>query len=338
MGRPRNGRKSSCLRDLDRVVRDSGRLVTNAFVDMPNARVTLGLSLYRNPLILVFVSGGPKDDQWSLRSLSAAAAIRDLVRHCPRGQFRPELTTVQSKDCELKGRALKALVVAAWSEAFGLAPVTPAPASQRVATLRQSQREARTAQLALLRGGLQGVKRWNALAAFEKEKAGHFRNVDLAHQRLRGVTLKLGGVRRLDFRGANFTGADLTEAAFWFVEFARATFQGARLDGIATSYAHFTHADLTGATLRQANLARCTLRGANFQRCDLREANLHASRCRNACFRCADLRSARLTAADLRGADFSDAKLHGVDFTRARFDSSMQWPARFTPPATMIRQ
>jgi hypothetical protein len=81
-------------------------------------------------------------------------------------------------------------------------------------------------------------------------------------------------------------------------------------------------ADLSGISLRGADLYRANLSGADLHRTDLRKANLSAADLRGAdlrwaCLRGADLRWANLSGAELSGADLSDASLRGANLSGA---------------------
>jgi hypothetical protein len=156
-----------------------------------------------------------------------------------------------------------------------------------------------------LRGGAEGVQRWNARPLQERQEAD-FRGADLAHAELAGVDLGC-----LDFEGANFDGATLKGA--WLLEcnLERASFRGANLAGAWCAGALFPQADFA-----RASLARCNLRG-----CD----------CRKASFADANLQGTTLAGADLCGADLSSAKLTGATFHQARYDEHTRWPAGFEP-------
>jgi hypothetical protein len=160
--------------------------------------------------------------------------------------------------------------------------------------------------LAELRGGAEGVQRWNARPLAERQEAGGFHGADLAHGELAGADLG-----SLDFEGASFEGANLGGA--WLLEcnLERANFRGANLAGAWCAGAH-----LQGADFRAASLARCNLRG-----CD----------CRKASFAEASLQGATLAGADLCGADLSSANLRGATLLRARHDEHTHWPPGFEP-------
>lgn len=161
-----------------------------------------------------------------------------------------------------------------------------------------------------LRGGAEGVSRWNARSLGERQAAGPFDGMDLRGADLAGVDLA-----SLDFHGANFARSTLTSA--WLLEcnLEQATFSGANLD----------QAWCPNACLREANLQGASLARANLRGCD----------CRQASFARANLSGANLDGANLCGADFSSSNLQDVSLTRARYDAHSQFPLAFTPRQAM---
>jgi hypothetical protein len=112
--------------------------------------------------------------------------------------------------------------------------------------------------------------------------------------------------------------------------------RGATLSGL-----RLQSADLRSAQLDYAN-TRVLLKGEQTEQTDLSSADL-----RDASLRCAHLEGADLTKAKLQRADLRDAvlagykdrlapaTLAGADLTDAVYNSGTQWPAKFSPPATM---
>ncbi len=90
--------------------------------------------------------------------------------------------------------------------------------------------------------------------------------------------------------------------------------------------------DLSGATLKDANLQRgnfsrtnltsTNLSNAHLEGADFRMADLSNTNGTNANFHGADLRRAMLLLANMSNTDFSDAKLGGADLGRANFSMS----------------
>jgi hypothetical protein len=159
----------------------------------------------------------------------------------------------------------------------------------------------REQQLGELRGGAEGVGRWNSRPDEERAAAGPYRAADLSGADLPGVNL--GG---LDFQGARFDGAKMTEA--WLLE-----------------------SDLRGASFKKADLAQAWCVGAKFQgtdfegaslaRCNLRTCDFHDARLAGV-----DLHGASLDGANLCGADLTAADLTGASFRAAKYNEKTRWP------------
>jgi hypothetical protein len=161
-----------------------------------------------------------------------------------------------------------------------------------------------------LRGGADGVARWNARPAEERRAAGPLAGVDLTGAALPGVNL--GG---LDFSSARFDGASL--AGGWLLE--------CNLSGARLRKANLARAWCAGARFHQASLQGALLVGANLRGCDCRKADLGG----------ANLSGATLDGADLRGADLSATTLKGATVARARYDNDTRFPASFEPAQEM---
>lgn len=139
--------------------------------------------------------------------------------------------------------------------------------------------------LELLRGGEDGVKKWN---------------------RLRGE-----GEEIPDLVGANISCANLVGA-----NFSRATLSGANLSGAKFNDANLSDADLTGANVSSANLIGANLiganlRGANFNDANLSDANLIGANVNNANVIGADLSCASVGWTVFADVDLSSTK--GLD-------------------------
>jgi hypothetical protein len=174
---------------------------------------------------------------------------------------------------------------------------------------RAEQQESwRAEMLAELRGGPEGVARWNRRTPEERAQAGGFRRVNLQGAQLCGASL-----RGLDFAGAVFAGADLRRAYLSEGVFRQASFQGA---------------DLTGAVLYGASLSGANFEGAVLFGCSLR--GIRGFRGVN--FRAANLRKADFGYSDLRGADLSSADLERAKFERTKHDATTRFPEGFVFP------
>ncbi|MFB6123595.1 MAG: pentapeptide repeat-containing protein [Haloferacaceae archaeon] len=105
--------------------------------------------------------------------------------------------------------------------------------------------------------------------------------------------------------------------------------EGIDLTGVSLRDADLSDADLYGATLRGADLRDADLADADLERGDLtrancRDANLHEADLLDATLREATLRATDLTDAVLRGATLADADLEGAFLNRADlFDADL---------------
>jgi hypothetical protein len=175
---------------------------------------------------------------------------------------------------------------------------------------QQQHTEPREQLLRELRGGPEGVARWNARTLEERQAGGPFAGVDLA-----GAALAGSNLGSLDFHGARFDGANLASA--WLLEI-----------------------DLAQASLRKANLERAwcacaCLRDADLQGASLLKANLRDCDCRNASFVGANLAGSNLDGANLCGTNLSSANLTGASVARARYDANTRFPPGFDPKQAM---
>src|SRR5262249_355935 len=123
-----------------------------------------------------------------------------------------------------------------------------------------------------LRGGPEGVKRWNQRSEEERRAAGPLCEVDLRDCDLRGAWLSECGLARASLQRGNLAGC-------WAVA------------------AVLREADLRGASLTRANLRGCDCRNAVLAECDFDGATLDGA---DLCG--ADLSQARLAGASLRKA------------------------------------
>jgi hypothetical protein len=155
--------------------------------------------------------------------------------------------------------------------------------------------------LAELRGGTEGVRRWNARPFSQRQAVGPLRGVDLGELDLAGVCLD----------GLDLDGGWLRES-----NLAGASLAGARLEKAWCAGACFHGANLSAARLNGANLCRCDCRGVNFA--------------------AASLDRAILDGADLCGADLATASLLDASLAQVRHDAASRFPPSFVPRASMI--
>jgi uncharacterized protein YjbI with pentapeptide repeats len=304
----RGGKLGPCVRRLEEAVREcNGQFeflveVPEGLVDLSFRFHTGGQNSYAN------VELGEK---WTSHF---CYSLRDALGHeIPKwahGTFRPESVSVQVPRCALAGEELRRRVIDACCEVFGVDPPTPAELAGKDAAYKAWKAELREQALEELRGGPQGVARWNARARPEKGRPGGFAGADLVGARLKGADL-----RCQDFSGANLAGADLTEALLPHADFRKARLPEAVLHKADCRSAKFQSADLRGADFTGCRAGGCSLRQAGVQR--------------------ADFTGADLAEADLCDVDLSVANLTGVALAGAKYDARTRFPAGFVLPEGM---
>lgn len=132
--------------------------------------------------------------------------------------------------------------------------------------------------LKLLRGGREGIKKWNLLRAFGE------------------VVPNLDGVKLLDL---DLYGVDLQGASL-----VKANFAGSDLFGARFAQANLTLANFYRADLVQADFTGVNLKWAILKRTDLYQANLFKANLSHV-----DFERANLVATNVVGADFQQCKL-----------------------------
>jgi len=130
---------------------------------------------------------------------------------------------------------------------------------------------------------------------------------------------------------ANLSGAHLRDADLAGTELYLASLDGADLVNADLSGAHLSAAGLTGTHLGSADLA-----GAELDYADLTSAELYGADLSGTDFEGARLAGAQLNGADLTDADFSRANLSGshlydTDLSNADFSQAQFWNAEFQP-------
>ncbi|MEW2305401.1 pentapeptide repeat-containing protein [Streptomyces sp. NPDC006655] len=163
--------------------------------------------------------------------------------------------------------------------------------------------------------------------------------IDLSDTYLRGAHLDGTNLTNADLTGADLAGAHLGEASSPHIvnmdylpseatDLSGATLRDANLNHADLLDANLENADLRNADLRRANLESADLFGANLEHADLRgtylgSTNLTVADLRYTNLTGVDLTTARgLTAADLAGADLNGADLRGVDLRGANLDKT----------------
>ena len=158
---------------------------------------------------------------------------------------------------------------------------------------------------------------------------------DLPSADLSGATLSGANLRDADLRSADLSGATLTGATLYNANLSFANLKGADLREATRSYSvsfaplalhlHLLNLEgttpsgtnLSGATLRSADLSGATLSGATLYNADLSFANLSGANLRRADLSFANLSRATLSGANLSEADLNRAILVGTNFTDA---------------------
>jgi uncharacterized protein YjbI with pentapeptide repeats len=297
------GQSGPSLRKLDEVLKESNRIETTVILDLPEGPMDLAAwgngGNYPNTHLYAF-QGKAYVNEYG-RTL--AEVMFEKTRRWAHGTPRPESVTARAgSKCPVDAVELRRLALAAWCEAFGVAVPAPDVLAEREAALEAERAEQRRQLLQLLRGGPDGVTRWNARSFHERLRSGAFGKVDLGGADLAGANLA-----GLDFSGSNFEGARLVKANL-HGNFQQAQFSKADLAEVEGG--NFGSADFTGATLVRAVLQGSSLRKARFPGADLTEADL--------------------IGADLCGADLSAAVLTGVRFVGAKYDGKTRFPVGWT--------
>lgn len=135
------------------------------------------------------------------------------------------------------------------------------------------------------------------LAAWQAERSGHLRFLDLTGvrlDRLSGADLRFSILRRAQFERADLAGADLSCADLTQAKGAGAALRATKLDGAVLG-----SADLSFTALYRAKLVHANLSNANLQSADLSEADLTG-----ALLSASNLDKAILSQVNLRQADY----------------------------------
>lgn len=91
---------------------------------------------------------------------------------------------------------------------------------------------------------------------------------------LPGALFRAASLTHCGLRGAGLAGADFTQARLDGCDFSACDLRGARLERMAAGESLFVRADLSGASLRGANLIDANLSKSNLLGADLAQANL----------------------------------------------------------------
>lgn len=185
--------------------------------------------------------------------------------------------------------------------------------------------------LELLKGGPEGVKKWNQWRADNLvAEIPSLNEASLSGAHLEGANLSRTHLKKARLGGAHLEGANLCEAHLEgaiitdLAHLEKAWLFLAHLEGADLTNAHLEGADLTNARLEKASLWEANLKGAN-----LRYAHLEGADLRHAHLEGADLTDANLEKANLGNANIERANLRGAHLERATLlvegGKSSQW-------------
>jgi uncharacterized protein YjbI with pentapeptide repeats len=168
--------------------------------------------------------------------------------------------------------------------------------------------------------------------------------IDLCGADLRGASLVLANLKRLnlgeaDLRNADLRGANLSKAYLSGTNLMSADLTGANLGGADLFSANLNSTDLSmaylrGATLNGADLRSCKLNEADVREADLSNVNLNVSDMMGADLRGAKLGKARLLGANLSEADLSQADLSGTEITETEWQKAKSLEGTTMPDGT----
>ena len=252
---------------------------------------------------------GDEEIKTTLEASTFEEGMLNLAARWPGGTLLLDQTWARGSRSP-RGKKLLQLVLAAWTEAYGL---EESPIDQVVQKKFHRDKDLPQKMLEELRGGPAGVKKWNARDFAERARIRNLQGQDFTGLNLAGVELSGYELAECRFTGANLKKANLTSCNLKSVD--------------------FSGADLTGADLGPARCQEAIFDNAKMKGCLLFGADLT-----NARFGAADLRGAFLFSSYLQGADFTDAQLKGAELGGANYDAATKFPQGFVPPESMILQ
>lgn len=207
--------------------------------------------------------------------------------------------------------------------------------------------------IALLRGGPEGIRRWNEKRAAGEGVPGLERSAlngadmrganlsgmnfleanlsgailadtDLTRTDLRHADLRTASLVRANCAGAEMGSAKLHQADLSYANLSRASLNGADCREARMSFVHASQTDLAGANLQRTDLSNALLRKASLRRAEasfveFTKADLSEADCTEARLAFANLARADLTAAQLSGADLTGSYLSRANLTDAIF-------------------
>lgn len=253
--------------------------------------------------------GSPNNVHLNGKSLQQVMA--QIASKCKSATIDFESFSCKLTNSTLPPKEAKQLGLAAWCEALGLEVPDEKTLKEAKSQQKAAQTKHRDTLMAELRGGMSGIKSWNARSIADKLKAGNFRKADLTNQHLCDAQLD-----RLDFEGANFDGANLSYAILDNCELKKASFKNATLEKAQFGVAKAQEADFSGAMMKGAVLRACNFSKAIFHKTDLTGADLHYAKLHGA-----DLSTANLTDANVQHAEFDEHTKMPPDFC----SDGMKW-------------
>src|SRR5262249_33901753 len=129
-----------------------------------------------------------------------------------------------------------------------------------------------------LRGGTEGIAKWNSRSIENRSEAGcALKGCDLSGINMSGVDFWTEGRGPIDLQGCNFTDANLTGAIMHDASLRKAIFRRAKMDMIGLVGAKAPSADFSNASLTNANLLSASFTGATFENANLQECHLNLS-------------------------------------------------------------
>jgi uncharacterized protein YjbI with pentapeptide repeats len=240
---------------------------------------------------------------------SLSEAMIRLANRWPGGELQVASIQVEHKKAPRAGE-LPALAVGAWCEVFGLAVPGADVSAPQGETKEQRQQRLREEFLAELRGGAEGVRRWNV-----RSESGELAAVcpSFAGSDLSGADMTEAYFRELDFSNSRFDRATLCRSKLRRQgKFSEACFRQANLTEVDWDYGDFTSAVFDRAMLARGKFYMCKLTRASFRKSDLTGVYFHG--------------------VDLPGADLSSSNLTDTQFKYGSFDEHTRFPPGFVLP------
>ncbi|HEY1064843.1 MAG TPA: pentapeptide repeat-containing protein, partial [Pirellulales bacterium] len=203
----------------------------------------------------------------------------------------------------------------ALAEAFGLTPPSDDALAAERNQKRRDKSQLKQQLLADLRGGAEGVARWNARPATDFTQVGSLAGIDLSGATLDGLIVgRAGAANRIDLTDARFDGASLVNVNFANALLANVGFNKATLRNVTFSKLAYS-----------VSFADAVLDDVNFHGVSLSLANFSGAKATNC----------RFTAANLQGADLSQGTFINCDWKGAYYNLDTRFPIGFTDVAKM---